>query len=123
MDSMHSAISVYETADFSKKSQILFHKNIVLTQIEATDGEFYVLGFLRGSENTSYRCFVGKFADGQIKDIRIISERDEWFYENYSDLKIMGFTEKAHEWHELDTPLEELKQMNDSLANLWKRQG
>ena len=122
IDPMHSAISVYDTADFSKESKILLYKNIVPTQIEVTDGEFYVLGFLRGSGNISYRCFVGKFADGQIKDIRIISKHDGWFYENYSDLKIMGFTEKAHKWHELDTPLEELKQLNDSLANLWKRQ-
>ena len=121
-DTMHSAISVYDTSDFAKEPQISFHKNLIPMQIEAANGEYYVFGLLRGSENISYRCFVGKFADCQIKDVRIISKQDGWFYENYFDLKLMGFTEKAYEWSELDTPLEELRKLNDSPEKLWKRQ-
>lgn len=121
IDSLNSAISVYDTSDFSIKSQLLIHKRIVISQIEFADGEYYVLGFMRGADGAITDCIVGKFANNSIKNIRTIPEQERWFYENYLDLKLMGFTEKAYEWHEFETSLEQLKIANYSLAKLWKQ--
>lgn len=121
IDSLNSAISVYDTSDFSIKSQLLLHKRIVISQIEFADGEYYVLGFMRGADGAITDCIVGKFANNSIKNIRTIPEQERWFYENYLDLKLMGFTEKAYEWHEFETSLEQLKIANYSLAKLWKQ--
>lgn len=121
IDPSHCAISVYDTANFSKISQLLLHKNIVVSQIEFADGAYYVLGFMRKTNDTLYHYIVGKFANNNIHDIREISEQEHRFYENYLDLKLMGFTEKAYEWHETETKLEEFKRTNASLATLWNR--
>lgn len=120
IDTSTSAISVYDTEDFSIQSQLLLHKRIVISQIELTNGEYYVLGLMR-AEDTKTDCIVGKFANNNLKDIRFITEQEKWFYENYLDLKIMGFTEKAYDWHEFQTELLQLKSINLSLANLWKQ--
>ncbi len=121
IDLQHSAISVYDTSDFSKKSQLTLHKNIVISRIEFAEGEYYVLGFMRSTEDVKIDCIVGKFANNSIKDIRVIPEQEQWFYENYLNLKLMGFTEKAYEWHEFKTALAQLKCADYSLATLWKQ--
>ena len=119
VDFLHSAISVYDTENFAKQSQTLFHERFAVSQIEFADGEYYVLGYMRGSEETATVCIVGKFINGSITEIHTVSEEERWFYENYLDLKLMGFTKKAYEWHELDAPLEQLKHADHSLAKLW----
>ena len=121
IDTSTSAISVYDTADFSKKSQLLLHKFVVVSQIEFSDGKYYVLGHMRKTICGTYESFVGKFANNSLTDIRVIPEEEFQFYENYLDLKHMGFTEKAYEWHEFKTDLTRLKRLTVSLANLWKR--
>lgn len=121
IDSLNSAISVYDTSDFSIKSQLLLHQRIMISQIEFADGEYYVLGFMRGADGSKMDCIVGKYANNSIKDIRVIPEQEQWFYENYLDLKLMGFTEKAYEWHNFQTDLLQLKKSDYSLSTLWKQ--
>jgi len=62
--------------------------------------------------------FVGKFANGQIKDILPISEQEYEFYSDYLYLKMMGFTEKAYGDY-FSVSLEKLRSADHSLAKLW----
>ena len=119
-DSLHSAISVYDTADFSRQSQMLLDESMMISQIEAVDGKYYVLGFLRDTDLVISNCFVGRFADNEIKDIVSISYQERNFYREFLDLKIMGFTEKAYEWSHFVVGLDKLKTAEHSLAKLWK---
>lgn len=118
-DDLHSAISIYDTSDFSRQSQLLLDENIMISHIELVDGEYYVLGFLRGTDRVLSNCFVGKFVDNEIKDIVFISEQEHEFYEDYLDLKLMGFTEKAYEWDRFEIALDKLKTVKHSLERLW----
>ena len=119
-DSLHSAISVYDTNDFTRVSQLLLGDTATASQIEAADGEYFVLGFMRGKDDVLSYCYVGKFANNEINDVQIISEQEHAFYNGYLDLKLMGFTEKAYEWSCFDVSLDELKSTERSLAKLWK---
>jgi len=118
-DSLHSAISVYDTTDFSRKSQLLLGDSMTVSHIELIDGEYYVLGFMRGDDRVLSDCFVGKFENNEIKDTVFISEKEHEFYNDYLDLKIEGFTEKAYEWDHFLVPLEKLRSADYSLAKLW----
>jgi WD40 repeat protein len=115
---LHSAISVYNAKDFSRVSQLLLDENMMVSQIELADGEYYVLGFMRGTDRVMTNGFVGKFANGQIKDILPISEQEYEFYSAYLYLKMMGFTEKAYGDY-FSVSLEKLRSADHSLAKLW----
>ena len=119
-DSLHSAISVYDTADFSRQSQMLLDESMMISQIEAVDGMYYVLGFLRDTDLIISNCFVGRFVDNEIKDVVFISHLECDFYREFLNLKIMGFTEKAYEWSHFVVDLDKLKTAEHSLAKLWK---
>ena len=119
-DSLHSAISVYDTNNFMRISQLLFGDKVTASHIELTDDEYYVLGFMRGNDGVLSDCYVGKFANNEIKDVKIISEREYEFYNDYLDLKLMGFTEKAYEWSHFEISLDKLRSAGHSLAKLWK---
>ncbi len=121
-DSLHSAISVYNTTDFSLANQILLGEDMMLDQIEFDEAtrSYYVLGFMRNNNGVLDYGFVAKFEDNQIKDITAISGNEYKFYYWYKHLKIMGFTEKAYEWSYIDCEFEKIKSMNHTLANLYK---
>ena len=119
-DGLHSAISVYNTEDFSRVSQLLLDENMMVSHIELVNGEYYVLGFMRGTNGVLSDCFVGKFENNEIKDTLFISEQEHEFYNDYLDLKLMGFTEKAYEWSHFEISLDKLRSAGHSLAKLWK---
>jgi WD40 repeat protein len=120
VDDLHSAISVYNTEDFSRVSQLLLDENMMVSHIELVNGEYYVLGFMRGTNGVLSDCFVGKFENNEIKDTLFISEQEHEFYNDYLDLKLMGFTEKAYEWSRFEISLDKLRSADHSLAKLWK---
>jgi hypothetical protein len=117
-DDLHSAISVYNAKDFSRVSQLLLDENMMVSHIELGDGEYYVLGFMRGTDRVMTNGFVGTFANGQIQDILPISEQEYEFYSDYLYLKMMGFTEKAYGDY-FSVSLEKLRSADHSLAKLW----
>lgn len=118
-DDLHSAVSVYETKDFSRVSQLLLDENMMVSHIELADGEYYVLGFMRGTDRVMANDFVGKFANGQIKNILTISEKEYGFYSDYLYLKMMGFTEKAYGDY-FSVSLKKIRSSDHSLIKLWK---
>lgn len=120
-DALHTAISVYDTLDFSLSNQILLGEDMVLSHIEfdKTANKYYVLGFLRNAKRVIDHGFVAEFEDDQITNITAISKSEYKFYHSYKDLEIMGFSEKAYEWSYIDCELDKLRSMNISLADLY----
>lgn len=119
-DSLHTAISVYDTADFSLVSRVLSGDDMALETVEfdkATNA-YYVLGFMRDDPIRNKR-FVAIFEDNEIKNITEISRNEYEFYNSYKDLELMGFTEKAYKWSYMDSALDELRAMDHSLAKLY----
>lgn len=121
-DDLHSAISVYDTSDFSRISQLLCEEDKMIHHIEFNKEthEYFVLGSSGGEEGYD---FVGKYKENSIIDIVEISEDECDFYAKYKHLELMGFTEKAYEWSYIDCELEELKNMKLSLAKLHNQRG
>ena len=117
---LNSAISVYDTSDFSKISQVLLGEHMMVSHIEAINGEYYVLGFLRGDDRVITNGFVAKFTDNEIKDILTISESEHLFYICYLDLKMAGFAEEAYASYFFDMELDKLKRADHTLEKLWK---
>ena len=121
-DDLHSAISIYDTTDFSLSNQILLGEDMMLDHIEfdKETNKYYVLGFMRNADLIIEHGFVAEFEDNQIKNITAISENEYDFYRSYKHLEIMGFSKKAYEWSYMDCELDKLKSMNHTLANLYK---
>ena len=61
-DSLHSAISFYNTTDFSLINQILLDEDMMLYQIEFDEAthSYYVLGFMRNVDRVFAHGFVAK---------------------------------------------------------------
>lgn len=121
IDDLHSAISVYDTADFSLVGRTCFDKNIMLHDIECdvASDSYYVLGYERFEHEN--KDFVAQVVDLQLNNITYIYREDYELYHHYKNLEIMGFTKKAYEWSFLDCSFEEIKAKNCSLAELYKR--
>jgi len=119
-DSIYSAISVYNTSDFSRLSQLVLDDQMMISYIEPNKetNEYFVLGVIYGDKN---KYFVAKYKDNSITDITKISEDEFDFYHHYKHLEIMGFTEMAYRWSYMDYGLEEIKSMKCTLAELFNR--
>lgn len=121
-DDLHSAISVYDTSDFSLVNQVLLDEDMMLDHIEFDNvtNTYFVLGFMRDTHQVIDHGFVAEFEDNQIKNITAISENEYDFYRSYKHLEIMGFSEKAYEWSYMDCELDKLKSAKHTLAILYK---
>lgn len=120
-DSLHSAISVYDTKDFSLIRQVFLGEDKMICHIEYDEStnNYYVLGFIRGKEGISRHGFVAEFKDFEIKHILTVSAEDYNFYRSYKNLEQMGFTEKAYAWSYIKSGLDELKSAKYSLRKLY----
>lgn len=106
-DDLHSAISVYNSVDFSLISQVLL-------------GDDMMAGFMRDSYSLVMRHgFVAKFENYEIKNITAVSDNEYELYYWYKHMELMGFTEKAYEWLSEAIELETLKAMKLTLAELY----
>lgn len=117
-DDVHSAVSVYNTEDFSRVSQLLLEDRVMLNHIEFdyNTNEYYVLGVVHGDV---IHGLVAKYKDNSVVDKIEIAESEYDFYRSYMALKMSGFTEKTYEWSYMDDELDELKSMNLTLAKLY----
>ena len=127
IESYISRLSVYDTETFELKKQLFADDfNLVIDTIEydADTEVYYILGFYRTeNDNGMNRYFISKFLDDALYELVYISEEDRDLYYWYNDLKNMGFTPKAYQFHfSLNKySLDELKNMNLSLAELHHR--
>ena len=122
-DDLHSAISVYDTTDFSLSNQILLGEDMMLDHIEfdRVTNSYYVLGFMRDENHVITHGVVAEFENAKIKNITAISKNEYDFYCSYKSLEIKGFSEKSYEWAYMDCELDKLKSMNHTLADLYRR--
>ena len=121
IDNCQTALSIYDTKDFSLKRRICDDKSIVLNSIEFCEHtkEIYLLGFFRNDSGIAFQYFVGKLKDDELKDIVIIPEDKSWFYRSFIDLRMTGFSKKAYGWSYMSADLEYLKNSDFSLPKLW----
>ena len=128
IDSTKTALSLYDTTDFSLKKRILDQDpNLVLSAIQFENDEIFVLYFMRRKqenkelENLHY---VAKLIGEEISDSFEISKELFYYYRDYLKLADMGFTNKAKEWSGLKYAGYDMSTIQDqcpSLAELWKR--
>ena len=123
-DSFGSALSVYDTSDFSLKRRILgddVSRALSGIEIDKITGDIYLLVFYRNNNGEASRFFVGKLVDGDLRDTVPVTKSDYEFYEMYLSLKMSGFSKKRYEPRHFGVELEELKTGDYSLASLWAR--
>ena len=125
-DSCHSALAIYDTSDFSLKKRILCdNDSMCVTAVEFdkdTDAVF-VSYFIRNAKGEASRFCVGKLNGNEVKDTVSIAMDEYELYRRYIRLRMMGFTKKAYDWSYVDVGLEDLKNADMSLSELWhKRQ-
>lgn len=118
-----TALSVYDTEDFSLKRRILGDdEKLFLNAIEyckETD-EYFLFGYFRNEEGCAAKFFVGKLKNDQLCDLVYITEEEHDFYHSYIGLRMSGFAKKRYDWsHWLNAELEDLKASEYSLAKLW----
>lgn len=127
VDSCKTALSVYDTSDFSLKKRLLDDDDsLVLDLIEAdtSTGEYFLLGLFRNEQGIAYKYFVGKLIADRLEEIVYVPEKVKRFYYVCQLLRVNGFTEKMFNlWHDCwigpEIKLEELKKANHTLAELW----
>lgn len=133
---LHSALSVYRTDDFSlEKRYAWYDAGIELSAIEydsATE-RYYILGFIRDTSGVSAKHYVARLGSDSLTDFKLIPSNLSSNYNSYMRLKAGGFTEHTVRYsifgqHTLadilareQCTLEEMQSRNASLAELWQR--
>lgn len=113
-DDLHCAVTIYDTYDFSVKSQQMLDDKMMLNHIEydSTQECFFVLGVKKD-------YFVSKFENNRITKSVKISENEFEFYRKYKRLELMGFTEKAFVWSYMDCELSDIIDKDFRLSKLF----
>lgn len=121
IDSLKTALSVYDTRDFSLKKRILNDDySLVLAAVEysVNENKIFLLGYMREPESgVAYKFFVGELIKDSLENIVYISEKEYDFYLHCKYLEIHPFTIFG-----LYTPGEadRIKEAKHSLAKLWE---
>ena len=121
---LQTALSIYDTRDFSLKRRILdADKSMVLTGVEneKETNAFYLSGFFRDELGVAEKFFVGVLSGSELDDVVYVPEKEHTFFHSYLGLRASGFTQKRYRWSYIDIPLDELKATDLHLSDLWKR--
>ena len=120
-DDLHSAISVYDTSDFSLVEQVHFDDYTALEHIEfdGNTNTLYVLGYMRDENKVFDYGFIAVFAENELCNITPITAKEHEFYNEYKNLEMMGFSENAVENTDLKSDIDELRATHPSLKNLY----
>lgn len=124
VNSLQTALSIYDTKDFSLKRRILdSDKSTVLTGIENEKeaNTFYLSGYFRDGLGVAEKFFVGKLKGSELDDVVYVPQKEHTFFHSYLGLRASGFTQKCYRWSYIDIPLDELKAADLHLSDLWSR--
>ena len=130
-DNLRTRIGVYDTRDYSAAAYWLAEDpTLLVAAIEcAPDGTLFILGEKSPAPDMeSDYYFVAKLNGGRLAEETEIRKNTFWFYREYIDLKMSGFTEKEYEnllYHKKKDGkkrLEELKTAAYSLGELFEKQ-
>ena len=122
VDCCQTALSIYDTRDFSLKRRILSggrSMNLSSVEFDEATGEIYLLGFFRDDSGVADQFFVGKLQADALAAPVLIPEKVFHFYREYFRLRMMGFTEKAYEWSYMQEELDALRNAKYTLSQLW----
>lgn len=127
IDSLKTALSVYETETFSLKKRLLdADHNLCLSNIEydAKENMIYLTGYFRNKESgVTSKSFVGQLINDELKNIYYTTQ-DEHFYDfGLKALELSGYTDFSKKWSILNflgDDLNSVQESNDSLAKRWK---
>lgn len=124
-DSLKTALSIYDTSDFSLKKRILHDDyNTVLSAVEysAEENRILLLGYMREKESgVACRFFVGELLDDKLQNIVYISSKEFSFYRYCKDCEKYGVWQR-HGISDIytDDEIERIRAAKHSLAKLWK---
>lgn len=120
-DSCKTALSVYDTSDFSLKKRILGDDyDLVLSAVEYSENEnrVFLLGFMREPRSgVAYKFFVGELIDDSLQNIVYISRNEYEFYVDCKNFEIHPFS--VFDGYTPDE-VDRIKKSKHSLVNLWK---
>jgi len=118
---LNPCISVYDTETFSLVSRYLDDGSLTAPCFIEADknGELFILGYSRNKRLILDKCFVAKFEDGTLKDIRYIPENEFNFYREYKLLELSGFSKKALEFADKEI-INKTDLNRKPLCELWK---
>ena len=125
IDSTKTALSIYNTQDFSLYKRILQQDDIVLDFIEYDKdlNEYFILGFFRDlAKKQATKNFVAKLVEDNLQEIKFISEATYFKYAFAKIVEFSGFTQMAYDFTIpfKTISLKELSNMDLSLSSLWK---
>ena len=122
IDSLKTALSVYGTRDFKLKRRILdsdYSRVLTAIEYDVETKTVFLMFFLRNKDGVASKYFVGKLNGDELDDVINISQKEHDFYREFIDLKLLGFSDKAYQWSNIDMELEKLKISDYSLYKLW----
>ncbi len=122
VEGLHSAVSVYDTSNFSLIHRSLYDDNIYINTIEydCTTNTYYVLGFARNETRVINNGFVAKYENFEITDTVEFSIEEYEFLRDYKRLELFGFTRKAYDWSYIACKFEELGTFNITLGKTFE---
>ena len=121
IDDLHSAISFYNTKDFSMEFQFILDENMMVNEIEydSDANEYFVLGFLRNPDGIYHSPFIGKLKNKKIDECVTISDKEYDFYSSFLTSKRSGFTSKSLNIFTDEFDFEAKDNLSYSLAKLY----
>lgn len=145
-DSLNSRLSVYSTEDYRPVLRLFEkgQKNVFdCMEFDRDTATLFLLGYFRKEDRNDY--FVARLIGQSLQDVKLLDFRIHDFYQSAIYKKQTGFTQESFRWSEfafmpgvkvdlertLDQPvdlgpsdrdytLNDLKQMDLSLARLWE---
>ena len=122
-----TALSIYNTSDFSLEDRLFANEDYLVIDEVEYDSElnsYFVLGFYRDKETRcASKFFIAKLINKELKEMKFIDEKSHGFLCAAKIVEFAGFTEESYNWIFIFKiiSLNELKLMDLSLSNLWKR--
>ena len=122
-----TALSIYNTSDFSLEERLFAKENDLVINWVEYDSElnsYFILGYYRDKETgRASKFFISKLIDKELKEMKFIDEKSHGFLCAAKFVEFAGFTEESYNWIFIfkNISLNELKLMDLSLSNLWKR--
>ena len=124
--STNHVISIYDASNFKRIKMFLEEdRQTEPCYIEMdTDGQLYVLGFLRGENGIIESGFISKMEDTGLEALYTIPVSEYEKYTSIKSLELFGFTDKKKElfaWEYSDIDTSKIKSTIFTLAQLWEK--
>lgn len=128
VSSTKTALSIYNTSDFSMLKRLFSDDDDLVLSIIEYDNEsdnYFISRYFRDLTNTNVasKFFVAKLVNDKLEEIKYFDEKTHFFLQTAKTIEAAGFTDESYKWSFLQQTfsLEQLKSMDLSLASMWKK--